>query len=138
MAVSPKPGARVVEAVGILLLLCLLSAARFVVVPDRGDLLLGRPISVSQYERRFDGLRKSLPASGVVGYLGDENSYGLPNYFLAQYALAPLIVDHSPDHALVVGNFVSSSLSSVRNRPPDLIVVQDFGDGVCLLEKRAK
>lgn len=135
----PLKRARVVEAaVGAVLLLCLLSAARFVAVPDKVDFLLGRTISVSQYERRFDGLRKSLPASGVVGYLGDENSYGLPNYFLTQYALAPLIVDHSPDHAVVVGNFVSSSLSSVRNRPLDLIVVQDFGDGVCLLEKRAK
>ncbi len=29
----------------------------------------------------------------------------LGDYYLAQYALAPLVVDHSTNHALVVGNF---------------------------------
>ena len=42
---------------------------------------------------------------------------------------APLVVDPSPHHALVVGNFPSSPPSGI---PQDLRLVEDFGQGVLL------
>lgn len=52
------------------------------------------------------------------------------DYYLTQYALAPLVVDHSPNHSLVVGNFPSSSPLAFASA--NLQVVKDFGDGVLI------
>ena len=66
--------------------------------------------------------------SGVVGYVGAPAD-SIECYYLAQYALAPLVVDRSPNHPLIVGNFPSSP-SQV---PENLEVLRDFGNGVLLL-----
>ncbi|MGB8062567.1 MAG: hypothetical protein WCF26_11775 [Candidatus Sulfotelmatobacter sp.] len=78
---------------------------------------------------RFARLKAALPQRGVIGYLGDTGESGVAPYYLAQYALAPLVLDSSPNHPFVVGNFPSS--------PPDrsaakLQLITDFGDGVLL------
>lgn len=71
-----------------------------------------------------------MPERGVVGYIGAPGSPALAEYYLTQYALAPLVVDHSPNHPLVVGNFRAGTPLS---EPPDsLQLVRDFGDGVLL------
>lgn len=129
---------RVKFAVTGFVLLCLLSTGRFASHPPEVDLRLGTKLTVSQYDHRFEKLRRALPDSGVIGYIGEgpTSPYELPNYYLTQYSLAPLVVDHSPDHALVVGNFPISGSMPKALWPPNLTRVQDFGDGVMLLAKR--
>lgn len=80
-------------------------------------------------DQRFAALKARLPDHGIVGYLGESGDSAIPDYYLTQYALAPLIVDHSPDRVIVVGNFPSQP----AHIPSNLRIVQDFGDGVLLL-----
>lgn len=80
-------------------------------------------------DRRFAALRAALPARGVVGYIGESGDSATPDYYLAQYALAPLVIDRGPNHQLVIGNFPSSSGPVV---PQGLDPVKDFGNGVVL------
>ena len=73
----------------------------------------------------------------MTGYLGESGAAALGDYYLAQYALAPLVVDHSVNHALVVGNFPSSTGGAPAALPSDhLQLVQDFGDGVLLFANK--
>lgn len=113
---------------------CLLSSVRLILdaprpaqvrtlaneIPDRSD-------------RRFSGLKSALPKQGIVGYIGESGNISVTTgaYYLTQYALAPLVVDHSPHHELVVGNFPSSSPSAADLQ--GLSVLKDFGNGVLLL-----
>lgn len=74
-----------------------------------------------------------LPERGVVGYIGEPGIRALEDYYLAQYALAPVVVDHSSEHGLVVGNFPGA-----KAFPPteNLQLVRDFGNGVLLFRKK--
>lgn len=107
---------------------CLLSSARLVVeapIPGRSI-----PDDIARRsDQRFAGLKAALPQRGVIGYVGDSGESGIPAYYLAQYALAPLVLDRSPNHPLVVGNFASRSAAAAFEK---LHLVKDFGDGVLL------
>ncbi|MGE5056012.1 MAG: hypothetical protein ACM3WP_17775 [Acidobacteriota bacterium] len=111
----------------ILVVACLLSSGRMLVhSPRPGE-------AAAENERRsgqrFAALREALPQRGVIGYIGQsQDSVG--HYYLAQYALAPLVVDFSSDHRIVVGNFPSAP---PQNLPANLKLIRDFGDGVLLL-----
>jgi hypothetical protein len=78
---------------------------------------------VSRYERRFESIRDQLPAHGCVGYHGDApvkvqgedvivydadgETHAMnarKSYYLAQYALAPVIVDRNRAYPLTVEN----------------------------------
>ena len=107
---------------------CLLSSARLVIkapIPGRST-----PDEIAQRsDLRFASLKAVLPQRGVIGYVGDAGESGVAPYYLAQYALAPLVLDRSPNHPLVVGNFpLSPSAAPVEK----LRLVKDFGDGVLL------
>jgi len=75
-------------------------------------------------------VKMRLPASGVVGYIGESGDSSTPNYYLTQYALAPIVVDRSTHHPIVIGNL---PLSPPSDLPPSLRLVEDFGGGVLLL-----
>jgi hypothetical protein len=64
----------------------------------------GDVLHVAANERRFDAIRRLLPQRGIVGYLSDRMD-AAEQYFLTQYALAPLVVSRSPEHTVVVENF---------------------------------
>ena len=81
-------------------------------------------------DQRFAAVKTRLPASGVIGYIGGDGDSSTPDYYLTQYALAPLVVDRSTHHTIVIGNFPLSQPSSL---PPNLRLVEDFGSGVLLL-----
>lgn len=123
---------------GILLVIvtiCLLSDSRL--LKQAGELhpsRLGREPQ-SLYDKRFDDVRKMLPEHGVVGYLGDSPG-NVGNYYLTQYALAPLVVDNSTDHHFVIGNFGDAHSTIPLDR--DWILLRDFGNGVILLENRRR
>ncbi len=118
------------EKTGILLfiLCCLLSTVRILVdTPNPAHIL---PDDVSKRSnQRFAVLKTFLPDHGIIGYLGDANPSAKPDYYLAQYALAPLVVDPSSNHTIVIGNFPSSPPAEI---PPNLQLLQDFGNGVLL------
>jgi len=80
-------------------------------------------------DQRFAVVKSRLPANGVIGYIGEGGNSSTPDYYLTQYALAPLVLDRSPHHAIVIGNFL---LSRPSDLPPNLRLVEDFGSGVLL------
>jgi hypothetical protein len=90
---------------------------------------------VSRHQKRLLLIRYNLPRYGVIGYVGDRGDPG-KEYRLTQYALAPLLVDPTPNHALVVGNFNEADADGGRCKHKGLVPVFDFGDGVCLFQAR--
>jgi len=107
---------------------CLFSSARLVLEAPRGPVV---DIVARRSDLRFAELKTMLPQRGVVGYIGaPADSIGY--YYLAQYALAPLVVDHSLNHPLIIGNFPSSPPVI----PQNLRILRDFGNGVLLLANR--
>ena len=81
-------------------------------------------------DQRFAAVKSALPDRGIIGYVGETGESSLPDYYLAQYALAPLVVDRSIQHKFVVGNFPSLQ---VPPSLPGLRKIEDFGGGVVLL-----
>ncbi len=68
----------------------------------------GTAEAAEQYMTRFEPLAAFLPPGQITGYLFDEAhaDRGLLHpdnrFYLAQYALVPHLVDHTPDHRLVI------------------------------------
>ena len=85
-------------------------------------------------DQRFAALKVALPSRGVVGYIGESSALARGDYYLAEYALAPLVVDDSTNHRIVIGNF--PSLGSVPFAAKNLQLVKDFGNGVLLLTNK--
>ena len=112
---------------------CLLSSGRMVFRTLHPSEIKPDDIA-ARSDIRFASLKAHLPSEGVVGYIGETGESAVPDYYLTQYALAPLVVDDSTGHAIVIGNFPSSQPSEI---PPNLRVVQDFGNGVLLLGGRS-
>jgi len=120
--------ARLAIAVLILVCGCLLSSARLVLEAPRGHI----PDEIARRsDLRFAGLKAALPTEGVVGYTG-SSADSIGYYYLAQYALAPLVLDHSLNHPLIVGNFPFAA----PQLPANLEVLRDFGNGVLLLASK--
>lgn len=120
-----------------LVLLCLISTAHFAWESPE----LARPLGESafdEYLHRFDGLKRALPARGVVGYVDnrEENPLGPGYYYAVQYALAPLVVEHSTDRELVIGNFTSAEAAEAH--PRTLVPIRDFGQGLVLFTQRRR
>lgn len=91
---------------------------------------------ISLYERRFDGVKKMLPANGVVGYVGDIlynadgslNASAMRNWYLAQYTLAPVVLSNAPGHRLFLMN--KSAAATDPGAPEEGgFTVQDLGAG---------
>ena len=121
----------------VLVACCLLSDARL--IHDAWRLLsssFGKANEVSaRSDERFANIRKALPSRGVIGYINshDRNVVdATADYYLAQYALAPLVLDRNSSHDFVIGNFPDTD-SSPATLPQGLHLVRDFGDGVLLL-----
>jgi hypothetical protein len=107
---------------------CLLSSAHL--LWNTPDLLhLSVDDIAARSDQRFAALKAQLPGRGVVGYIGESGNSGTAGYYLAQYALAPLVVDRSPNHALVIGSFPDSLPDSPLG---NLQLIQNFGNGVLL------
>lgn len=98
----------------------------------------------AEQDKRLQRLREYLPPRGIVGYASDGwNGSGfttveaLHDYFLTQYALAPVIVVRGTDLPIVVGNYpgdTAAATTGARSYPAGLVVRRDLGDGVLLLE----
>ncbi|KPJ52544.1 MAG: hypothetical protein AMS16_06275 [Planctomycetes bacterium DG_58] len=109
----------------------------------------GRPGAddrITVYERRFEELKKDLPADAVVGYVSDKTaeqpSGGKPftgsDVLLTQYALAPVIVSNAVKTDLVVGNFQDPRNIASLARKEGLVLVRDYGLGVALFKRKGE
>jgi hypothetical protein len=127
---SPPLSTRITIATLVFVLCCVLSTVRVLIDAPTG---LHSADPATSADQRFAALRAALPPQGVVGYVGESGNPAVADYYLAQYALTPLVVDHSSNHPLVVGNFPLSPLS-----PPsgNLQLVKDFGNGVLLFANK--
>lgn len=99
---------------------------------------------ITLYEKRFEGLRKMLPANSVVGYISNKQAKDIRfdpsagRYYLTQYALSPVIVAYSVEHQLVVGNFRGTFPDPESFKGKILILLKDFGNGVMLFRNESK
>lgn len=68
---------------------------------------------VTAWDKRIRKVRQILPDHGIVGYLAD---WDIPNYtygssdqevefVLAQYTVAPVVLERGTEHSLILGNF---------------------------------
>jgi hypothetical protein len=91
---------------------------------------------VSPADERFASLKTDLPAHGVVGYTSDETDVNerTKKYYLAQYALAPLIVVNNTDQTLVIGDFNKEEAAVIGN----LVLLKRFENGVVLFRQPEK
>jgi len=95
---------------------------------------------VVAYNRRIQGVRPLLPASGKLGYVSDQDDTG--QFFATQYLLAPWAVvngDQSDwvlinNHPLKTSDAPGTSYSISDN--PDGARTYDFGNGIKLIDKR--
>lgn len=99
---------------------------------------------VMRQERRFAELRAGIRdrgLGGAAGYLGDlpasrllADARGVEGYYLAQFALAPLVLDLDAErHEWIVVNLQDPAGSP--KVPSGWRVEQDYGRGVRLLRK---
>jgi hypothetical protein len=143
--------------VGILLIVffSLLSSYQLFVQWVQSDLsFIGRD-EITLNEKRFDGIKVSLPPNGVVGYFPNDrpatleqlmfgNPTDLKGWFLTQYALAPVIVSPTLGHTLIISNSGSApgrdlaGGKPVIKETPDGRKVLDFGNGVKLIKRELK
>lgn len=120
---------RTIGGILVLIVSCLLSSIR--ILRDSPGLAHGRDDDIAKRsDQRFAAAKLVLPGHGIIGYVGENGESSLPDYYLAQYALAPLVIDRSIQHKFVVGNFPSLQVPSSL---PGLRKVEDFGNGVVLL-----
>jgi hypothetical protein len=94
---------------------------------------LARVDDVTRYERRFDDIRDHLPARGTVGYHADNNASA--EYYLTQYTLAPIIVAHTSDHPLVVGNYYYEIIHPEGTGNATFRILRELESGVILYHR---
>jgi len=99
-----------------------------------------KPPDITLFDGHVSRVRASLPPSGTIGYYTDftdppGGTDALREYYLMQYALAPVVVEKSVDQKLVITSLHNSQIP-IRN--PNLQLVRDFGSGVQLLRNRTK
>lgn len=125
---------RVRAPAGVLLFIvcCLLSSLRLV-YKTPNPLHIQVDDVARQSDARFAALKAELPSNGVVGYIGEPGNAGTEEYYRAQYALAPLVVERSKDHPLVI-----LSISTLPPKPDTtgLELLKNFGNGVLLFSNK--
>ena len=121
----------------------LIATARRIPPPSRID-PSAPPDVVLKQEARLVAVRRALErvgARGVIGYVSDlppdqlaTDAAGMREYFLSQFALAPLVLDaRFGDVRWVVVNLHRAPLTA--RMPSGFRVVEDGGAGVWLIER---
>jgi len=86
-------------------------------------------------------LKTILPSHGVVGYIGAKNlstDDAKLHHGLTAYVLAPIMVEHSIQPDIIIGNFPDAHAQQVHQIavPNGRVHIQDFGDGVFLFTRK--
>jgi hypothetical protein len=94
---------------------------------------------ISEHEKKYEKLREILPVNGIVGYISDDQKdENAGRYYIAQYALAPMIVTRSLDQKIIIGNFRTSSPKSEICEKYGLVTVKDYGNGLTIFSRDIK
>jgi hypothetical protein len=102
-------------------------------VADRGPTARNQETVRDWDEYRFAGVRPLLPSHGVVGFV-EKPGPDSPNamlWYLAQYVLAPVILDQEePDQDLVIGVFPEGSEPPSPPSPRHEVLLEDRDRGI--------
>ncbi len=92
---------------------------------------------VAAFDRHVSQMRAALPHSGTIGYFTDAPAAetAQEEYYLTQYALAPLVIAKGVDRAFVVANMHNPKAPIAD---PRLKLLRDYGSGIKLLGNTAK
>ena len=85
----------------------------------------------STYLTRFETIRDTVRSQDTVGYLGDHRR---GEYFLAQYAFAPALLDGDVKYSLVIVNFENERPDSVIEFEKEMRLLIDLNNGVRLYQ----
>lgn len=124
------------------LLLCVSAVIYSVEICRRTHVLSkAPPDNITLHETRLAELRKRLPARGVVGYVSDEfdgaeTARAWRRFATTQYSLAPVILERTTARELVVGVFDDPGAIPAVSAGGDLLLVEEFGEGVVLFKKK--
>ena len=129
--------------VGISILVLFVLATNFVLVRDahRRFQESKDKDQITLYQTRFAELRRVLKPAGVVGYISDaapESKGYRGNFYLTQYALAPVIVTMETNRQWVVGNFWKTGKVPAIAFNRRLHLWKDFGSGVALFLSKSE
>ena len=101
----------------------------------------GRGDFVTPSENRFRPARERLPRAGEIGYISEHSPVdaiidpvAVRDYYLAQYALAPLLVSPEPDRPIILGNY-QTPINAVG--APG-VPTEHIGEGLFIIGQRAK
>jgi hypothetical protein len=123
---------RVSLAVGVAVAAALFSCALFVIREEPGA-----PKATADFDARFAPLRARIGPRETVGYVTDYPGDTRP-YYAARYVLAPARVLWQTPCDTVIGDFYNSRPTPDEIRLMGLDIVEDFGHGVLLLQRRAR
>jgi hypothetical protein len=77
---------------------------------------------ITVYEKRFEGIKNILPKDTRFGYITDNQAADIQydfqeskRYYLAQYAMAPVILEYGRKNNFVIGNFENGAVL-LKNR----------------------
>lgn len=126
-------GIRIRIALVLLIVIALLSSRDLLRITSHGQAGGAETLA---YIRRFDAVKKALPARGVICYAPDPHVEAgtTKDYFLAQYALAPLVLRTIGDCDLLITNY-PENLPRTKTTPANYLLVEDPGNGIALFRK---
>jgi len=90
---------------------------------------------IEQYQQCLLPLRVFLPTMGIVGYASDVTGKNRKALFfqLAQYILAPVIIEDSTDYEVLIGNFTQQSSLEEFCRLHNVEITHTFPNGIYLM-----
>lgn len=115
------------------IIVCIISVGVISYLPIFRYILLSpekvRTEDISRYEKRFVAVKSTLPTRGVIGYISDcsdmHNINCIEGFYIAQYALSPIVLVRSSKPTLVLANFHNADV--ITGKSAKLL---DSGNGV--------
>ena len=111
-----------------LILVCagLISCIRYTFEVSRHD----ASGDLERYENHLRLVKASLPNNATVGYVSDMK--GEAEFYLAEYALTPVILVRTAHRPFVIGNFTNMDAAHQTAEASNLKLMKDFGQGLML------
>ncbi len=104
---------------------------------------------VTAWDKRLRKIRNILPEYGTIGYVADWDipgyKYGSSDqeveFLLAQYTVAPVVLERGTDHDLILGNFSDNGdpqkMETVQKQL-GLKIIQTYSNEIFLMERQEK
>jgi hypothetical protein len=126
----------------VFVLVCFALTTQLLTFRQTAGLVNVRSDAVTLIVRKMAELKNILPPGTVVGYLSNIDKAQIGTgwvvrpkaFYLTQYALAPIIVDYSTEHSLVVGYFDPPLRFEADGK--GLSLIRNFGNGIVLFRRK--